>query len=100
MYATLSYEIRAGSIPIEEVRAQILKVFEGNDTCDFLSDTFICAVKKTSEYLDLATRLEEVDASVAGQFQYVFTLHKTGGLIRTNTTFPKPMADEITGGDL
>ena len=100
MYATLSYELSAGSKPIEEVRKQVLEVFDDKVTCDFLSDTFICAVKKTSEYLDLATKLEEVDASVNGQFQYVFTLHNTGGLIRTNTTFPKPKADEITGADV
>jgi hypothetical protein len=100
MYATLSYDVSAGSTPIEDLRKQILKVFEDCDTCDLLSDTFICSVKNTQEYHTLATKLRKVGAAVDGQFQYVFTLHDAGSLIRTNATFAKAKADEITGADV
>jgi hypothetical protein len=100
MYATLSYEVSAGSTPTEDVRKQIFKVFEECDTCDFLPGTFICTVKNTQDYQTLATKLRAVGRAVNGQFQYVFTLHNAGGLIRTNATFTKAKADEITGADV
>ena len=101
MYATLSYDVSAGPTPIEELRQQILGVFEERGTCDLLSDTFICEVRSTEDYLELADQLRAVGADADGQFQYVFTLHEARALLRTNASFAdigieilKPGADE------
>ena len=95
MYATLSYDVSAGPTPIEEVRRLILEVFEDRGTCDLLSDTFICEVQNTADYLALSRKLRKVGADLDGQFQYVFTLHQAGAPLRTNATFPKAKANLI-----
>ena len=95
MYATLSYDVSAGSTPIDELRKLILEVFEDHATCDLLSDTFICKVRNTEDYLALFRKLRKVGTDVNGQFQFVFTLHSAGALLRSNATFPKAQANEI-----
>jgi hypothetical protein len=95
MYATLSYDVSAGPTPIEDVRKLILGVFEDHDTCDLLSDTFICKVANTAEYLALSRKLRKVGTDVGGQFQFVFTLHSAGAPLRTNAVFPKAKANDI-----
>ena len=95
MYATLSYDVSAGPTPIEDLRKLIAEVFEDRATCDLLSDTFICEVQNTADYLALARQLKKVGTDVDGQFQYVFTLHSAGAPLRTNATFSKAKANEI-----
>ena len=58
MYATLSYDVNAGPEPIDDVRAAMAELFADRDTCDMLSDTFICAVDDTADYLELAKKAE------------------------------------------
>jgi hypothetical protein len=95
MYATLSYDVSAGPTPIDELRRMILEVFADHDTCDLLSDTFICKVDNTADYLALARKLRKVGTDVDGQFQFVFTLHSAGAPLRTNATIPKAKANDI-----
>ena len=95
MYATLSYDVTSGSTGIDEVRQLILGVFTGRATCDLLSDTFICEVKNTEDYLAVVRKLRKVGNDVNGQFQFVITLHAAGGQLRSNATFPKAKAKDI-----
>jgi hypothetical protein len=97
VYATLSYDVSAGPTPIDEVRQRILDVFTERETCDLLSDTFICEITNTEDYLAVARRLRRVGDDVAGQFQFVFTLHHAGAALRSNAAFPKDKAGEIIG---
>jgi hypothetical protein len=95
MYATLSYDVNAGLEPIEDVRAAMMELFGERDMCDLLSDTFICGVENTEDYLELAKRLRQVGTDFPGQFQFVFTLHRAGDPLRSNGNYPKPQAKEI-----
>ena len=95
MYATLSYDVNAGPEPIESVRAAMVDLFVDRETCDMLSDTFICGVKDTADYLNLAKKLKQVGTDFPDQFQYVFTLHRAGDPLRSNGNFPKLQAKEI-----
>lgn len=97
MYATLSYDVNAGPRPIEDVREALLKPFDGRATCDLLSDTFICEIDDTEDYLALAKDLKQIGGEFPGQFQFVFTLHRAGDPLRSNGQFPKPRAREILG---
>jgi hypothetical protein len=95
MYATLSYDVNAGPEPVEDLRADMAALFTGRDTCDMLSDTFICAVDDTADYLELAKHLRQLGTDYPGQFQFVFTLHRAGDPLRSNGNYPKPLAKEI-----
>jgi hypothetical protein len=95
MYATLSYDVSAGQTPIEEVRNTIIEIFKNRATCDLLSDTFICEVENTSDYLAVVKKLRQVGNDLEGQFQFVFTLHSAGALLRSNASFPKLKAKDI-----
>lgn len=93
MYATLSYDLSAGETPIEEVRQKVLDVFKERATCDLLSDTFICEVANTADYLAVVRKLRKIGQD--GQFQFVFTLHPAGASLRSNASFPKSKANDI-----
>lgn len=95
MYATLSYDVSAGQTPLEEVRKLILGVFEDRETCDLLSDTFICEIENTEDYLAVARKLRRVGNDVDGQFQFVFTLHSAGSPLRSNASYSKAKANDI-----
>jgi hypothetical protein len=95
MYATLSYDVTAGETPIEEVRKLIIDMFKDRATCDLLSDTFICEVENTADYLALVRKLRKVGNDVDGQFQFVITLHAAGAALRSNASFPKSKANDI-----
>jgi hypothetical protein len=95
MYATLSYDVSAGTTPIEDVRDLILDVFKGRETCDLLSDTFICEIKNTEDYLAVVKKLRKVGTDVDGQFQFVFTLHSSGAPLRSNASYSKAKANDI-----
>ena len=95
MYATLSYDVSAGLTPIDAVRQMILEVFTDRATCDLLSDTFICEVKNTADYLAVVRKLRKVGSDLDGQFQFVFTLHASGAPLRSNASFPKSKANDI-----
>lgn len=98
MYATLSYDVTAGADPIEEVRDGLLKLFKNRETCDLLSDTFICSVDDLEDYLKLVKKLRELGADVSGQFQFVMTLHEPTDPIRSNGKFPKDQFKSIVKG--
>lgn len=95
MYATLSYDVTAGFTSVDDVRQMILDVFKDRNTCDLLSDTFICEVENTADYLALVRKLRKVGNDVEGQFQFVITLHSAGSALRSNATFPKAKANDI-----
>lgn len=95
MYATLSYDVTAGLTSVDDVRQMILDVFKDRETCDLLSDTMICEVENTSDYLALVRKLRKVGNDVEPQFQFVITLHPAGAALRSNATFPKAKANEI-----
>ena len=95
MYATLSYDVTSGSEPIDDVRQAILAVFAERETCDLLSDTFICEVDTTEDYLDLFRRLRRVGNDFEDQFLFVFTLHRAGSPLKSNASFPKAKANAI-----
>lgn len=95
MYATLSYDVSAGPSPIEDVRQAILEVFKERETCDLLSDTFICEIENTADYLAVVRKLRRIGNDVDGQFQFVFTLHSAGAALRSNASFPKSKANDI-----
>jgi hypothetical protein len=95
MYATLSYDVSAGPTPVEEVRKLILDVFKEREICDLLSDTFICEVKNTEDYLAVARKLRRVGTDVDRQFQFVFTLHSAGAPLRSNASYSKAKANAI-----
>lgn len=95
MYGTLSYDVNAGQQPIEDVRQAIVELFDDRNTCDLLSDTFICDIVNTEDYLDLAKDLRQIGKDFPGQFQFVFTLHRSGDPLRSNGKFSKAKAKEI-----
>jgi hypothetical protein len=95
MYATLSYDVSVGPTPVEDVRKAILDVFDGRLKCDLLSDTFICEVENTADYLSVARALKRAATSLDEQFQFVFTLHAAGAALRSNASFSKAKAAEI-----
>ena len=95
MYATLSYDVNAGPEPIEDVRAAMFLLFAEREKCDLLSDTFICGVEDTADYLGLAKKLKQIGTEYPDQFQFVFTLHRAGDPLRSNGNYPKPQAKEI-----
>lgn len=95
MYATLSYDVTAGLTSVDDVRQMILDVFKDRATCDLLSDTFICEVENTADYLAVVRKLRKVGNDVDGQFQFVMTLHAAGAALRSNATFPKAKANDI-----
>ena len=95
MYATLSYDVNAGPEPTDDVRAAMTALFADRDTCDMLSDTFICAVDDTADYLELARKLRQVGTDFPNQFQFVFTLHRAGDPLRSNGNYPKQQAKEL-----
>ena len=95
MYATLSYDVTAGLTSVDEVRQKILDVFKDREICDLLSDTLICEIENTSDYLAVVRKLRKVGNDVDPQFQFVITLHDAGAPLRSNATFPKAKANEI-----
>jgi hypothetical protein len=95
MYATLSYDVNAGLRPIEDVRTALVRLFEERTICDLLSDTFISEIDNTADYLSLVNDLRRIDKDFPGQFQFVFTLHRSGDPLRSNATFPKTKAKAI-----
>lgn len=95
MYATLSYDVNAGLQPVEDLRAELVELFADRTSCDMLSDTFVCSVKNTEDYLELARKLNQIGNSYPGQFLYVFTLHRARDPLRSNGNYPKPKAKEI-----
>ena len=95
MYTTISYDVNAGLEPIEDVRAAVVELFADRTTCDMLSDTFVCAIDNTEDYLDLAKKLNQIGTDFAGQFLYVFTLHRARDPLRSNGNYPKPKAREV-----
>ena len=95
MYATLSDDVNAGEQPIEDVRHALLELFQDRDTCDLLSDTFICDVATTADYLAVAKQLGKIGKDFPDQFQFVFTLHRTGDALRSNGAFSKAKANAI-----
>ncbi|HXT71040.1 MAG TPA: hypothetical protein VN700_14860 [Vicinamibacterales bacterium] len=98
MYATLSYDINAGSEPIEDVRDAVLKAL-GNtrERCDVLSDTLICEIDDAGDYEDLVDSLREVGTEFSGQFQFVITLHEAKSPLRSNGKFVRADAKAIIG---
>jgi len=99
MYATVSHDVIAGPHPIEDVRTALLKVFKDYETCDLLSDTFICSVDDADDYLDLAEALKEVGKKFSGQMLFVITLHSPDDPLRSNGKYPKLDAKKILKGD-
>jgi hypothetical protein len=95
MYATLSYDVSAGQQPVDDVRQAILGVFKDRQTCDLLSDTFICTITTTADYLNVVKALRKVGNDFAGQVQFVFTLHRRGDPLRSNGAFSKSKANAI-----
>jgi hypothetical protein len=95
MYATLSYDVSAGPEPVDSVRQAILDLFKDRLTCDLLSDTFICSIANTADYLALVKKLRKIGISFEAQFEFVFTLHRTGDPLRSNAAFPKARARAI-----
>jgi hypothetical protein len=99
VYATLSYDVSAGPEPLEDVRQAILALFKDRLTCDLLSDTFICDIANTADYLGLVKQLRKVGNDFQDQFEFVFTLHRTGDPLRSNAAFPKAKANAIIDPD-
>lgn len=95
MFATLSYDVNAGPEPVEDLRAALAALFADRTSCDMLSDTFVCTVKNTEDYLELAKKLNQIGTSYPGQFLYVFTLHRAKDPLRSNGNYPKSKAKEI-----
>jgi hypothetical protein len=95
MYATLSYDVNAGTQSVDTVRQAILAAFSDRTTCDLLSDTFICEIETTSDYLAMVRKLRKIGNDFPGQFLYVFTLHKSRSPLQSNASFSKSVADGI-----
>jgi hypothetical protein len=95
MYGTLSYDVSTGQTPIEDVRKAILDVFKDRETCDLLSDTFICEIENTADFLAVVKKLRKIGNDLGPQFQFVFTLHTAGAPLRSNAPFPKSKANDI-----
>jgi hypothetical protein len=99
MYATLSYDVNAGPEPTEYVRRAIVDLFKDRLTCDLLADTFICNIVNTADYLALVKKLRKIGTDFADQFEFVFTLHRTGDPLRSNAAYPKARARKIIDPD-
>jgi hypothetical protein len=99
MYATLTYDVSAGSEPLEDLRRAILDLFSDRLTCDLLSDTFICDIVNTADYLALVKKLRKIGNDFEDQFEFVFTLHRTGEPLRSNAAYPKAKANAIIAPD-
>lgn len=99
MFATLSYDVNTGAEPIEDVRAEIFKLFKNRDTCDLLSDTFICNVDDADDFTDLVKKLRQLGTDFSGQFQFVMTLHKPTDPLRSNGKFSREEAKKIMAGE-
>jgi hypothetical protein len=95
MYATLCYDVSAGPEPLESVRQAILDVFQDRLRCDLLSDTMICRITNTADYLALVKKLRKIGTDFEAQFEFVFTLHRTGDPLRSNAAFPRVRANAI-----
>jgi hypothetical protein len=95
MYATLSYDLNAGRERIEDVRRAIVDLFKDRLTCDLLADTFICNITNTADYLALVKKLRKIGTDFEDQFEFVFTLHRTGDALRSNAAYPKAKARKI-----
>ncbi len=95
MYATLSYDLSAGPEPIADVRQAIKDVFKDRLTCDLLSGTLICGIGNTDDYLAMAKRLRKIGTAFKDQFDFVFTLHRTGDPLRSNASYSKARANAI-----
>jgi len=95
MYATLSYDVNAGPERIEDVRRAILDLFKDRFTCDLLSDTFICSIVNTADYLAMVKKLKRIGTGFQDQFEFVFTLHRTGDPLRSNAAYSKAKARKI-----
>src|SRR5688572_4807498 len=95
MYATLSYDVNAGPRPVEDVRHALVELLKDRDTCDLLSDTLICDVATTADYLAVAKQLRKIGSDFPDQFQFVFTLHRTGQALRSNGSYSKAKANAI-----
>ena len=95
MYATLSYDVNAGPHPIEDVRQALLDLLQDRDSCDLLSDTLVCDVDSTADYLELTKKLRKMGNDFADQFEFVVTLHRTGDPLRSNAAFSKAKAKAI-----
>ena len=95
MYATLSYDVNAGPERIEDVRRAILDLFKDRFTCDLLSDTFICGIVNTADYLAMVKKLRRIGTDFQDQFEFVFTLHRTGDPLRSNAAYPEAKARKI-----
>jgi hypothetical protein len=99
MYTTVSYDVNAGQEPIDEIHQAIIDLFADRDTCDLLSDTFICEVADSDDYLTVVKDLRKIGSDFPGQFQFVATLHRSGDPLRSNGKFPRPKAKEIIAAD-
>jgi hypothetical protein len=99
MYATLSYDVSAGPAPIDAVRQAIIDLFKDRLTCDLLSDTFICDIGNTADYLRMVKKLRKIATAFQDQFEFVFTLHRTGDPLRSNAGFSKARANAIIDPD-
>lgn len=100
MYATLAYDVFSGSKPVADVRQAIQNVFQTQaKKLDLLAEVLICKVDKTADYLELALALKRVSTDFPNQFEYVFTLHHKGDLLKSNGPFSTSKKDEIVDGD-
>jgi len=49
----------------------------------------------TADYLAMAKKLRRVGTNFQDQFEFVFTLHRTGDPLRSNAAYPKARAKAI-----
>src|SRR5258708_34290720 len=99
MYATLSYDLNAGSEPVVDVHQAMIEVFKDRQTCDLLSDTLICEIVNTADYLAMVKKLRKIGTAFKDQFDFVFTLHRTGDPLRSNASYSKAKANAIINPD-
>jgi len=95
MYATLTYDVSAGAEPVAGVRRAVIDVFEDRLTCDLLADTLICGIGDTADYLALVRKLRKVGSEFKDQFEFVFTLHRSGDPLRSNARYSRTRANTI-----
>ena len=95
MYATLSYDLNAGREPVADVRQAVIDVFNDRLTCDLLSGTLICDIGNTADYLAIVRKLRKIGTVFKDQFDFVFTLHRTGDPLRSNASYSKARANAI-----
>lgn len=97
MYATISYDVNSGAEPIGDIHQAVVDLLKDRDTCDLLSDTLICEVADSDDYLQLTKDLRKIGSDFSGQFQFVVTLHRGGDPLRSNGKFARAQAKEIIG---